>query len=144
MTARSLAILAMLAASTVVAAEDSAVYETISGVKIGRVFLTPGDRERLDDQRLNPPTVDVAGESPTEGAVDSKRSIASAGYIISSSGRARVWHDGDFVESARRAPHSMRFPGDVKVTRSVPEDDAGAAPREDQHARDGENDDNAD
>ena len=143
MIVRSLTIVVLLASSATVIAEDAAVYETFSGVKIGRVFLAPGDRQRLDEQRLNPPAADVAGETTAEGTPETRRPVASAGYIISSSGRARVWHDGDFVESGRRAPRSMAFPGDVKVTRSVPEDAAEAADEEDQHERRSEADDDA-
>ena len=144
MLLRCLVVFVLLGNWTIVSAEEAVVYETFAGVKIGRVFLTPGDRARLDEQRLHPPAAAVGDEPATEGATETRRSLPSAGYIISSSGRARVWHDGDFVESRQHTPRNMQFPGDVKVIRSVPEDTPGAAQEEDQQERRSEADDDAD
>ena len=137
-----LLIAVFLLAPAAVNAEETAVYESFAGVKIGRVFLAPGDRDRLDEQRLNPPAEGASGASESEGAAEKAPEVASAGYIISSSGRARVWRDGDFVAAPRQAPGDMAFPGDVKVVRTVGADPV--ASREDQRERRGEADSNAD
>jgi len=131
---------AMSAAAT---AEEPAVYESFSGVKIGRVFLAPGDRDRLDERRLTAPAEGTAEEPGSASSPPTTRALPAAGYIISSSGRASVWRDGDFVESPRQAPKKMAFPGDVEVTRTVAEDAANAASEEDQRARNSEGDDEA-
>ena len=144
MSVRCFVVLALLFATSAAPADETVVYESFSGVKIGRVFLAPGDRERLDEWRLNPPAEGTAGEPVAEGATAKPRALASAGYIISSSGRARVWRDGDFVESTRQAPQRMAFPGDVTVTRTVPEDAASSADTEDQHEHQSEADGDAD
>lgn len=123
-------------APVLVAAEEPSVYESFAGVNIGRVFLTPGDRDRLDERRLNPPAEGTASNPTVAGAPDKRRTLAAAGYIISSSGRARVWRDGDFIESRQQSPHRMDFPGDVTVTRSVVADAESAPNKEDQRERD--------
>ena len=144
MRARDVLLLLLLGLSSAAMADDSAVYESFSGVTIGRVFLAPGDRDRLDERRLNPPAESAVDVSAANGTAQPSRRPASAGYIISSSGRARVWHDGDFVESAERAPQRMAFPGDVTVTRTVPEDTAGNADTEDPGELDSEAEGDAD
>lgn len=144
MASRCFLLLLLLAFSAAAIADDAAVYETFSGVQIGRVFLSPGDRERLDARRLHPPAEHTAGEPEAEGGTKQPRSLAAAGYIISSSGQARVWRDGDFVESPQRAPQRITFPGDIRVTRTVPEEDARNADTEDQRERPSETDGDAD
>lgn len=144
MSFRHLGILMLLSISAAAPAEESAVYESFSGVKIGRVFLAPRDRDRLDERRLNPPAEGTAAGTGAEGAAPKARVPAAAGYIISSSGRARVWRNGDFIESTRQTPQRMAFPGDVKVTRIVPDEADQASDKEDQSEHGGEADGNAD
>ena len=138
----NLAIVIFLLGPVAVNAEDTAVYESIAGVEIGRVFLAPGERDRLDEQRLNPPAKGAAGASESNGKAEKTHKAESAGYIISSSGRARVWRDGDFVAAPRQVPGKMAFPGDVKVVRTVDADPISG--EEDQSASRGEADSNAD
>lgn len=112
------------------------VYESISGVTIGRVFLSQRERDQLDDRRQNSPQ----GESPRSGAPSTaspkSKPVQSAGYIIGRSGRSKFWKDGDFVEVQSDAVRSMSFPGDVKVTRretieeSVTDDEHDASPHD--------------
>ena len=132
---RTLSLL-LLTASSLVLAEEPSVYESFAGVQIGRVFLAPDDRDRLDEQRLNPPAEGAVAGSTTEDAPEKRQPLAAAGYIISSSGRARVWYDGDFVESRQQSPQRMEFPGDVKVTRAAAADAKSPTTREDQRERD--------
>ena len=136
MNGRYILSLALLLAPGLVIAEEPSVYESFAGVQIGRVFLAPGDRDRLDEQRLNPPAEGAVASSTAEDTSQKRRPTAAAGYIISSSGRARVWHDGDFVESRQPSPHRMDFPGDVKVTRAAVAETASPSTKEDQRERD--------
>lgn len=94
-------------------AHESGIYESLEHIHIGRVFSSPSERMYLDKNRGVRATV-VAGSGSRAAAV---RNSNAAGYIVSSSGRARVWKDGDFV--AAKIPDSIRFPGDVKVTRTA-------------------------
>lgn len=99
-----------------VAAHESGVYEALEHIHIGRVFLSPPERVHLDKTR----NVRSPGAGERRTAADSDgtvRNDRAAGYIVSSSGRARVWKDGDFVVAD--APRSMRFPGEVKITRTA-------------------------
>ena len=141
MHARFGIVMLLLAVAATANAEDAFVYETFAGVEIGRVFLTPGDRDRLDERRLSQPAGDSASSETLDSDSPKKVPRASAGYIISSSGRARVWLDGDFVEAPQKASQSLRFPGDIKVTRTRTE---SGADNEDRQEPELEAVDNAD
>lgn len=115
-------------------ADDGFVYESFSGVKIGRVFLSQNQRETLDARRLlNPGEGDAGGEQPVETS-DAVRKLPSAGFIIGRNGRSKVWKNGDFVDSGG-GMRSMTFPGDVTITRHVEKQtsaaDADSAARSD-------------
>lgn len=99
-----------------VAAHESGIYESLEHIHIGRVFLSPPERLHLDKNRnvTSPGTGESRTGVANKGAVRNDR---AAGYIVSGSGRVRVWKDGDFVVTD--APSSNRFPGDVKVTRTA-------------------------
>ena len=120
MNARRLIVFPLLTMAAAATAADSGVYESFSGVGIGRVFLTPAERDRLDTERLNPPSVAVSGSHEAAEATEKpKRKLPSAGYIRRGNGPAKVWQNGDFVDFGRNAPDSMAFPGDVEITRHV-------------------------
>lgn len=121
---RTLAAVLLSLLSCVAVAEQNLIYESISGVRIGRVFLSQPDRDRLDAQRLaGPQTAGPDAGAPAD-ATEQPTSAASAGYIIGRNGRSQVWQAGDFVDAVRNPARSMSFPGDVKITRHV--SDAGA------------------
>ena len=111
MNGRSLAtlLIALLLVTPAVADEDS-VYESLGQIPIGRIFLTPDERARLDKVRgrngVRRSVVQRTGAAP----VSSKD---AAGFIVSDSGATRVWRNGEFVATAS-ASH-VRFPGQVKV-----------------------------
>lgn len=101
------------------AAYEESVYESMSGVAIGRIFYAQNERDYLDRQRLLSPkdaTVHTDADAPV--AATGKSTLA-AGYIISNDGGRKVWKDGDFVSAAYRLPKSISFPGDVKIIRQV-------------------------
>ncbi|MDH3429853.1 MAG: hypothetical protein OEQ14_07525 [Gammaproteobacteria bacterium] len=103
------------------AAEDNAVYESLRGVRIGRVFFTQIERDLLDARRLIEPSGGAVEEVNRDAPVRT-RPRASAGYIIGRQGRSQVWKDGDFVEISRDPEISVSFPGDVKITRHAARD----------------------
>lgn len=113
-----LVVLMLLVCPVTTAAEES-IYESLSGVKIGRVFLYQYQRDTLDARRLAGPPVRSHGQETPHGTDETSREAASAGYIIGPNGRSRIWANGDFVEAGGSRTRSMAFPGDVKVTRHV-------------------------
>ncbi len=93
------------------------MYESLSALSIGRVFYTQAERELLDLRR-DRPEVPVAGAAnPGSGKQKADEHKDAAGYIISSSGRSRVWAEGDFVPSSQDEIENVSFPGDVGVER---------------------------
>ena len=96
-------------------AHEEGIYESLEHIHLGRVFLSPEERAYLDRHRgVRAP---VAANSGTRQNSSSASNSDAAGYIVSSSGHARIWKDGDFVSA--KMPDSLRFPGDVKVTRTA-------------------------
>ena len=115
--------LIVLICPLVSAAENNGMYESLSGVRIGRVFLTQHERNTLDARRLIEPQGGSIDKVIQDTAPKSKPR-ASAGYIIGRHGRSKVWRNGDFVESGNDPEESVSFPGDVKVTRRAASDKA--------------------
>ena len=113
---RRLLILTLLLASSA-HADNSNVYETIAGISIGRVFLTPEERSLLDAARTRSPQLVTQSAPASSEAVKAEKSSNASGYIVSSSGKSRLWRDGDFVEAATTPTPATRFPGDVKIIR---------------------------
>lgn len=98
--------------------DEIKVYESLTDVEIGRIFLTPEQRASLDNRRGEVPAM-----APQEGsdskAPRKKHSADAAGYIVSSSGKSRVWSNGDFVVADEVS--EMIFPGDVQIVRQAAE-----------------------
>jgi len=125
MMCRILALLLTIMFPLAGAADDSFVYESFSGVKIGRVFLSQSQRETLDARRLlGPQEGGASGEQSVDPASGPRR-LPSAGFIIGRNGHSKIWRDGDFVDSGGAA-RSMTFPGDVRITRHVAADPSSA------------------
>jgi len=97
-------------------AHETGIYESLDHIHIGRVFLSPTERVNLDANR-NVVVTDAMTVGTTDGPKPEKDDGLAAGYIVSSSGETRVWRDGDFVTA--EVPASIRFPGDVEVTRNA-------------------------
>lgn len=111
------AILLLVCGATVAIADDSAVYESISDVAIGRVFLSPQQRQQLNVRRLHPERHESSEPAQQSEPQPAKVKTAPAGYIISNSGESRYWNNGDFVAGSSRYAATMRFPGDIVVVR---------------------------
>lgn len=128
----ALSMLALLPLQSFAGEEDLreiSVYETMAGVSIGRVFLSPAERKILDVKRANPPRAAVTTGQNASDTGESSTAAPAAGYIINSSGRARFWMNGGFVESGESSPAALKFPGDVKIVRHhVPQSRSDATP----------------
>ena len=112
---------------------DEAIYESLESVAIGRVFLTPAERRWLDARRSSEPSTAFfppvrPGSAPPVAAPT--RAKPPAGYIVSSSGQAKVWRNGEFVNSNGKAAIDTAFPGEVRVKRHGIDDDP--APQEER------------
>lgn len=90
------------------------IYESLSDVDIGRVFLSPEQRAYLDARPVMSPQ-QVIEPAPTEPVERKKK---SAGYFTSSAGVSSVWSQGGFVTD--KDARVISFPGDVQVTRKEP------------------------
>ena len=113
-----LAVLLLLGAGHAVSADDVPVYESLSGLTIGRVFYSQAERELLDQRRhlpprSGPPAVKITG---TAGKPRINHDDA-AGFIKSSSGRSRIWKKGRFVATSQSPEEAVSFPGEVEVER---------------------------
>ena len=101
-------------------AHEDGVYESLGHIPIGRIFLSPEERARLDKERGKAPV--QSGSARTTGNASARvTSKEAAGFIISGSGQTRVWNNGDFVASASAS--DVRFPGQVRIaSQSAPQD----------------------
>jgi len=112
---------------TLHADDDKAIYESLPDVTIGRVFFSPEQRARLDQQRQG---VFVAGATRSSvKAGRPKKNNRAAGYISSSQGPTRVYANGDFVKASDG--ESLVFPGTVKVVRGADTEDDEASDEDD-------------
>lgn len=77
-----------------------AVYESIDDIAIGRVFLSPAERQQLDAIRHL--TADAASGPADTAAASTATSTAPEGfgYIRAQGKAARVFKDGDFIAAA--------------------------------------------
>ena len=120
----------LLALPLQVIASDSEIYDTVSSVSIGRVFLSPEQRLVLDEERRRPKS-----KLPLQGVVETDdvertSGVIPAGYIVNSSGEARYWHEGDFVRADSEAVSSVRLLKDKTAdpgTRPPDTTDGGAS-----------------
>ena len=116
---------------TPAAAQEDGVYESLGHIPIGRIFLSPAERARLDEIRDKRP----ARSAPTGRMPVRAYNKDAAGFIVSDSGIIRVWKDGDFVTTA--SPGDVRFPGRVHVasqTKPPGSDDAAEADEDAEQA----------
>ncbi len=91
------------------------IYESLSDVTIGRVFLTPGQRAYLDTRPVMRPVMSPRPVQEAPAPEPVKRKKNPAGYIINGHGESSVWSQRGFV--TREDASGISFPGDVKVIR---------------------------
>ncbi len=99
-------------------AEGQTVYESLDTISVDRVFFSPDQRRQLDAARMDPQDLGVVGERSSEEPVRMRKPAGAAGFIINSTGEARSWRNGDFIEGSRRiVPEDFLFPGEVTIIR---------------------------
>ena len=106
---------------------SDAIYESLDGVRIGRVFLSPDERRRLDAVRHLEPGP-VGAEGPVESADTESEAERPEGYgFIQVSGKApRVFKDGDFVRVTGVAPRAAEPPPGLLVRHEDPAEHDGS------------------
>ncbi len=118
MRSRFLVMILLFGAGQAATAEESPVYESLSGLSIGRVFYSQAERELLDQRRHLPAP---SGQAALKGkGTPRKQRIDrddAAGFIKSSSGRSRIWTNGRFVPTNQSPEEAVSFPGEVEVER---------------------------
>ena len=107
-------IAALMLLSLPAAAEEKPIYESLSDVTIGRVFFSAKQRSQLDALRGKTGVVSSSSAKPRATSRKATNPDA-AGFIVRTSGKARVYRNGDFVEVA--AEPDVKFPDDVTVKR---------------------------
>lgn len=91
--------------------DSTQVYELLDDINIGKLFFSDNERQRLDALR--------SGQVPrkpstSKAAIGARQeSESAAGFIAMSSGKSRVFRNGDFQPGDIDA--DMQFPGDVKI-----------------------------
>ena len=85
-------VISWLMIGTSAIAEEVEFYESLADVEIGRVFLSPEQRAALDARRGEARPVAMQNRPVGKAAVT--QSPDAAGYIVSSSGRSRIWSKG--------------------------------------------------
>ena len=125
-----LSLLALLLLPTLALGEDIAVYESLSDVRIGPVFLTPEQRRWLDARRDQGPDEwqDDSDGGASETTEEPEPRPTPAGFIINSNGKRSQWKGGDFEQTSSTSISDMRFPDDVKIIRH---DNSAAGPDDD-------------
>jgi len=115
-----IAMLSVALLATPAIAHEDGVYESLGHIPVGRIFLSPEERARLDKVRGKSP-VQSKETRPAGSSGNRVNDKDAAGFIVSDSGTTRVWKNGDFVETA--SVSNVRFPGQVRVaSKSVPRD----------------------
>lgn len=109
----------MLIAPAAVAADD--LYESLDNVRLGRLFLSPAERQTLEARRGDAAYYEGVNndgsESGPAAVVESPRRPA-AGYIVAGTGRPLVWVDGAFRRADASTVARLKFPGVVQIEKS--------------------------
>ena len=93
-------IAAVLLSASNTLADGEGFYESLPNVSIGKVFFSPQQRARLDQRRGNTAAAASDSAAPSGGA-RKKGTGDAAGFIVSSTGRSKVYANGDFVSDER-------------------------------------------
>ena len=129
--ALALLVLATVTSASLATADETvpvsdAIYESLDGIRIGRVFLSPDERQRLDAVRHLEPGPE-GPEGPVESTDAAPEPERPEGYgFIQVSGKApRVFKDGDFVRVTGVAPRAAEPPPGVVVRHEDPAESDG-------------------
>ncbi len=103
-------------------AESAAVYESIDDIVIGRVFLSPAERQQLDAIRHLPAQATAVPSGTSPAPVAEAPKPKGVGFIRRTGKATRVFKDGDFV-TAQPGKRVITEVTDGVIVRH--EDDAG-------------------
>lgn len=113
----------LLVGNALHAAEPAGTRQERVSVKtfdIGRVFMTPAERDYLDRLRIARPVADDSADSGAENPASQTSAVTkapAAGYIVSSRGTPYQWRDGDFRAASVTQIKRLQQNDDVKVIR---------------------------
>ena len=110
-------------------AHEDGVYESLGHIPVGRIFLSPEERMQLDKVRGKAPVLSSRTQS-TGNASSRVFDKDAAGFIVSDSGKTRVWKNGDFVTTTSAS--TVRFPGQVRVASQTAAQDSADAATDDE------------
>jgi len=118
MTFRALLVIASALFSVACFADEANGSSSNDAFVLGRVFTTPAERAMLDQKRKYQLT-DNGEISQVDAEKKSvQKHLNPVGYIISSSGVASKWIDGDFQQVDDFGNlEALRFPGGISVTK---------------------------
>ena len=92
-----------------------AVYESIDDIAIGRVFLSPAERQQLDAIRHLPADAASGPADPAAAPATASPVPKGSGFIRVHGKAARVFKDGDFVTAAPGERVATEVPDGVIV-----------------------------
>ena len=126
-------IVAALLAATSAGAESGELYESLDNVRLGRLFMSPAERDRLDPGRGQIYT-DESEASPGEEAAEAGPNAPpprpAAGIILAKGGRPLVWENGAFRRASADID-DVEFPGarNIRIERGPSEAESSEDPR---------------
>lgn len=110
-------VLLILVSPACVAADVDEIYESLDNVRLGRLFLSPDERDVLEARRRLPTSdaiADSSGEASTAVAAEPPARPA-AGIIVASGRQPLVWINGEFRRVESASVDTLRFPGAVRI-----------------------------
>lgn len=118
MTFRALLIIASALFSVACFADEASGSSSNDAIVLGRVFTTPAERTTLDQKRKYQLTDNSEISQVDADKTSGKKRLKPVGYIISSSGMASKWINGDFQHVDDLGNMDMlRFPDEISVTK---------------------------
>ena len=106
---------------------------------LGRVFMSPAEREELDRLRLMKPAAESSGPLAPGVTVEEEAPAPPAtGYILRSQGAAWVWQDGDFRRVKRNEVDQKQPDERVRIERHKRPSDDGRSPAPDSTGDNGD------
>lgn len=116
MTFRALLVIASALFSVACFADEASGSSSNDAIVLGRVFTTPSERAMLDQKRKYQLTSNSGISQVDADKTPGKKRLNPVGYIISSSGIASKWINGDFqhVDDLGNL-ETHRFPGGISV-----------------------------
>ena len=125
-------ILAALLATSSAGAESGELYESLD-VRLGRLFMSPAERDRLEPGRGQVYTDESdasAGEEAADAGPQAPPPKPAAGIILAKGGRPLVWENGAFRRVSADIDE-VEFPGarGIRIERGAPAAESSTEPQ---------------